>query len=182
MKKLIVIFCLPGILFVNCVSSGNAGNNNQGFNSKIHGELFVEKSAGFSMYIPQGWGTIDLNQKYLVVVGPREDNFSPNIVFGDEQYAGSVSEYVDKIIAQISKIYDAEVIENEVFITNTGLQGRYAKWSARMNETHARQIGYFIKNKSGTAIMVIACSVASAGGTKYDELFEECVKTFNWTK
>ena len=183
MKKNFAIFCLLSILFVNCMSAGNAGNKNQGFNSEVHGELYIEKNAGFSMYIPKGWVIKDLGQKYLAVIGPIDNDFAPNIVFVDEQYSGSISEYVDASIFHLLNFYaDPEIIENEKFITNTGLQGRYITLSGRLNEFHARQRYYVIQNKKRTAIMGIIGSAAFASGERYDALFDECVVTFNWTK
>jgi hypothetical protein len=183
MKKLFVAFCFLGILFVGCISTGNVESSNQGFNNEIHGELYVERNAGFSMYIPKGWEIRDMNQKYLMAMGPVEDNFSPNINFGDDQYSGAISEYIDAVIAQLSQLYvDLEIFENEKFTTNIGLQGRYITLSGRMNEIHVRQKLYLMQNKKGTAIMVITGTVLFASGEKYDALFDECVKTFNWTK
>ncbi|MDR0472967.1 MAG: hypothetical protein LBH43_04795 [Treponema sp.] len=183
MKKLFVVFCLLGILLVNCASTGNVENNNRGFNSEIHGELYIEKNAGFSMHIPKGWEIRDMNQKYLMIIGPVEDNFSPNINFVDEQYSGQIPEYIDAAIALISQFYaDLEVIENENFMTNTGLEGSFITLHGRINEIEVRQKIYVIPNKIKSMVMVITGSASSASGTKFDMLFDECIKTFNWTK
>jgi hypothetical protein len=77
MKKLFIVFCLFSALFVNCRGKNAA----QGYNSEIHGELYTEKDAGFSMYIPKGWEIKDMYQKYLMAMGPIDNGFTPNIVF-----------------------------------------------------------------------------------------------------
>jgi hypothetical protein len=41
---------------------------------------------------------------------------------------------------------------------------------------------YFIPNKRNTAITGITCAVSPAMGTKYDTIFDNCVKTFEWSK
>jgi hypothetical protein len=51
-----------------------------------------------------------------------------------------------------------------------------------MNEIQVRQRFYFIQNTKGTAIMVISGTAPFFSGDKYDTLFDECVKTFDWTK
>lgn len=182
MKKLSIVLCLVGVLSINCASTGNVENNNQGFNSEIHGELYIEGNGSFSMYIPKGWEIRDMNQKYLMIIGPIVDNFGLNINFGDEQYSGPISEYINALIFQLSQFYaEFEVIMNESFMTNSGLQGRYITLFGRLNEVHARQRVYFIQNTNGTAIMVISCSASFASGDRYDSLFDESVKTFTWT-
>jgi hypothetical protein len=185
MKKLFVIVCLLGVLSVNCTTTG-AGKTesvNRGFNSEIHGELYVERNAGFSMYIPKGWEVKDMNQKYLMVIGPMDGNFSPNISFGDEQYTGTIPDFIGAVVAQIAQFYaDLEIIENESFITNTDLEGRYITVLGRINDIQLRQKLYLLQNKSVTTIMAITGSTLAISGEKYDALFDECVKTFIWTK
>jgi hypothetical protein len=181
MKNPFVIFCLLGILFVNCIFAQNAEPNNQGFNSEIHGELYIEGNAGFSMYMPKGWETRDMNQKYLMIMGPVDNNYTPNISFGDEQYSGPISEYVDALIALLAQFYaDFEVPENVNFKTYSGLQGRCLTILGRINEIHARQKLYLVQNRNRTTIMVITGTALAVSGKKYDALFNECVKTLNW--
>jgi hypothetical protein len=181
-KKILIGFCLLGILFTSC-TTGNVRDDNQGFNREIHGELYIEKKAGFSMYIPKGWEIKDMNQKYLMVMGPLDNNFSPNINFGDEKYSGTISDYADAVITQFSQIYaDFEITENENFMTYTSLQGKCIMLLGRLNEIHVRQRLYLIQNRKQTSIMVIVGTAGFINGDKYDTLFNECVKTFNWTK
>ena len=183
MKKLFFAFCVLSILFVNCRSTGNAGNNNPGFNSEVHGELFIEKTAGFSMYIPKGWEIKNITENYLAAIGPVDNKSAPNIAFADEQYSGSISEYIDAVIVQFSEFYaNFEVIENESFITNTGLQGRYIILLGQIDAIHVRQRLYVMQNQTETAVITIIGTASFADGEKYDALFDGCAKTFNWIK
>lgn len=182
MKKIFVVCCVLGILLLT-TSAKKAGGNNQGFNSDIHGELYVERTAGFSMYIPKDWEIRDMSQKYLMVFGPVDGDFSPNIIFGDEAYSGSLPEYIEAAVSQLSNFYaDLEIIENETFTTNTGLQGMYITLLGRINDVQARQRIYLLQNKGATSVMLITGTTLAISGEKYDSLFDECVKTFNWTK
>ena len=185
MKKLFVVFCLLGILLVNCAttSTGSVKNEDRGFNSEIHGDLYVENKAGFSMYVPIGWETRDMNQKYLMVIGQTVDNFTPNFNFGDEKYSGSLPDYIDAVIIQLKRFYtELEVLENGDFTTVKGLQGKYITLLGRINEIQARQKLYILPNKNKSAIMLITGTAPPADGDLYDWLFDECVKTFIWTK
>jgi hypothetical protein len=183
MKKSFVMYCLLGVLFINCTSTGSVKNNDQNINTDILGELYIEKNVGFSMYIPKDWEIREAGQKYLMVMGPTEDNFTPNINFGDEQFSGQISEYIDACIGLIPQIFaDFEVTQRENFVTNKGLQGGYITTQARLNEINVRQRIYVIPNKRGSIVMAITFSMPPSSGTKYDAIFDECVKTFDWSK
>jgi len=62
------------------------------------------------------------------------------------------------------------------------LQGRFITLTGGINDVRVRQRLYLIQNKNKTAIMVINGTAPFAGGEKYDAIFDECVKTFNWKK
>jgi hypothetical protein len=185
MKKLFVLFCLLSILSVSCTttSTGKTGGGDQGFNSEIHGDLYVERNAGFSMYVPKGWGTRDMNQKYLMVIGPTVDNFTANFNFGDEKYSGPLSNYLDAVVVQLKRFYtELDVLESGDFTTLKGIEGKYLTLLGRINEIQARQKLYILPNKGKTAILIITGTAPPDDGERYDLLFDECVKTFNWTK
>jgi hypothetical protein len=179
MKNSFASFCLLIVLFINCVTAVSAQNTN----NEILGEHYVEKNVGFSMYIPKNWELIDFNQKYLVARGPAVNNYSPNITFGDEQYSGPISDYINAVLSYVSQIYaDFEILQKGNFITNSGLQGEYVTFHGRINEIIVRQRLYVIPNSSRTVVMGITGTAGIVHGDMYDSLFDECVKTFDWTK
>jgi hypothetical protein len=180
MKKILfALFALTICFFPGCATQ----NNQPSINTDDFGIHFIEKEAGFSMYAPKNWETVDANQKYKMLMGAVENNFSPNINFGDEQFTGKVSDYVEACLELFPQIFaDFEVVERIDFQTNNGIQGECMTTQARLNDIHVRQRVYFIPNKRSTAIMVITCTVSPFIGTKYDDVFDSCVKTFEWNK
>ncbi|MDR2864184.1 MAG: hypothetical protein LBV68_01055 [Spirochaetaceae bacterium] len=180
MKKVSFVFLSLAVYsLLGCATQ----NNNASINTDDFGIHFIEKDAGFSMYAPKNWGTVDANQKYKMLMGAAENNFSPNINFGDEQFSGKISDYLEACLELFPQIFaDFEVLERFDFQTNSGLQGECVTTQARLNDIHVRQRIYIIPNKKNTAIMDITCTVSPSMGTKYDDVFDNCVKTFEWTK
>jgi hypothetical protein len=184
MKKLFVVFCLLGILLVSCTTTSTGKTSgDQGFNSEIHGDLYIERNLGFSMYVPKGWETRDMNQKYLMVMGPTVDNFTPNFNFGDEKFSGSLLDYIDAVLVHLKRFYtELDVLESGDFTTVKGIEGKYITLLGRINEIQARQKLFILPNKTKTGIMLITGTAPPDDGEMYDFLFDECVKTFAWTK
>jgi hypothetical protein len=173
------LFCLSAVLLISYAVNAGA----QSTNSEILGEHYVEKNAGFSIYIPRDWELFDFNQKYLVARSPAVNNYSPNITFGDDQYSGPISDYISAVLFLISQLYsDFEIVQKGNFTTHSGLQGEYVTFHGRMNEISVRQRLYVIPNSNRTAIMAITGTAGIIHGDMYDSLFDECVKTFDWTK
>ena len=155
----------------------------QTINTEVLGRQYIEKKAGFTMFMPKDWGTLDAKQEYLVAMGPSENNFSPNIIFVDEKYSGPISVYIDGAIEQLSQTFDDfRVIEKGAFETLQGIQGGYFLSQGKLNETNVRQKFYVVPNKKGNMVMNVACTISLASGNKYDLIFNECAKTFVWTK
>ncbi|MCL2293806.1 MAG: hypothetical protein FWC36_02920 [Spirochaetes bacterium] len=183
MKKIYLFFFLTSILFINCASVENIGDNRQNPNPEILGELFVERNAGFSMFMPKGWEARDMNQKYLMIIGPTENDFTSNINFADEQYSGPISDFVDAVIGMLAQFYlNFQVLQRGDFATNTGLQGEYITILGQVNEIRVRQRIYVIPNKSGTAVMGITATTTPINGEKFDVIFDESVRTFHWAR
>jgi hypothetical protein len=179
MKKIIIYFLLC-ILIINCVNPRNIGNNRD-INREILGRLYIERNAGFSMNIPRGWRIRNEGLKYNVIIGPTENNFRLNINFRDVQYSVPVSEYIDFGINIISQLYsEYEFIQTGYITTYTGLQGVFITINGIINEIKVRQKIYYIQNKEETETMIITTTVPSVIGDKYDMIFDECIKTFNW--
>jgi hypothetical protein len=181
MKRLFCGLLLVTVCFliIGCVTQNNAKN----INPDDFGIHFIEANAGFSMYVPKDWEIVDAGQKYKMLMGATENNFSPNINFGDEQFTGKVSDYIDACLELFPKIFaDFELLEKTDFTTNNGVQGGHITTQGRLNDIQVRQRIYFIPNKRNTAIMGITCTVSPAMGTKYDAIFDDCVETFEWNK
>ena len=174
MKKLFAAFFLISVIFASCASTGNIVSENLG-------ECFIEDSYGFSMYIPKGWIIQkDSERKGLIATGPYEYG-TPAIYFTDLQYKGSVSANTDSMINVFREYPDFELLQRKRFKTNTGLNGEYITYITDTKNGKIRHKMCFIENKEKTAIRVLIFFVPPEIGDKYDNLFDECAKTFNWT-
>jgi hypothetical protein len=171
MKRTFVICCLLAVLFI------------QNINSQTLGDLYTERNAGFTMSMPRGWQTMDANQKYLMIVGPTENGFTPNVGFADDTFSGPLSEYSDSVLSVIGQFYaDLTIINRGNFSTNSGLRGEYATIQGRMGEISVRQKMFIFPNASRGGIILITGTAPAANGERFDPIFDECVKTFRWTR
>jgi hypothetical protein len=179
MKKLTIICGLLALALISCATVKNPENPN----SELLGDLFSERNAGFSMYIPKGWQALDYNQKFLMITGPVDNKFTPNIGFADEQYSGNLAVYIDLVLVHLSDMYtDLQVSQREAFTTNSGLRGEHVTIIFKFNNIEVRQKMFVLPNKKQDMVIAITCTAEAAHGDKYDKLFNETVKTFYWTK
>jgi len=171
MKKTLVICCLLATLFI------------QNIYSQTLGDLYTERKAGFTMSMPRDWQTMDANQKYLMIAGPVENGFTPNIGFADDTFSGSLSEYIDALTSVLGQFYTGlTVINKNNFSTSSGLRGEYVIIRGRLGEVSVRQKIYVFPNTSEGGVIAITGTAPIVNGEKYDSIFDESVKTFKWTR
>jgi len=171
MKRAIVICCLLTVLFV------------QNINSQTLGELYTERTAGFTMSMPLGWQAMDMGQKYYMVIGQTENGFTPNIGFADDAFSGSPSEYIDAVLSMLGMFYtDLTIIGKGSFTTSSSLRGEYAVIQGRLGEVGIRQKMFIFPDTSGGRIIVITCTAPLVNGERFDAVFDESVRTFKWTR
>ena len=155
----------------------------QPINETILGDRYIEKKTGFSMFIPKDWKLFDRKEKYLYAMGSAENNSSPNIVFVDERYSGFIQEYINALTSHLQQAYPGiRVINNGMFELLQGMQGGYLTIQGIIEEVNVRQRYYIIPNQKGDMVVVTICTTSPASGNRYDAIFDECVKTFIWTK
>jgi len=171
MKRTLIICCFLAVVLIQNISSQTLG------------DVYTEKNAEFSISMPRGWQTMDLNQKYLVVVGQTENGFTPNITFADEEYSGPISDYIDAVISILATFYaDFNVLNRANFATDSGLQGGYITLQGRLNDVSVRQRMYTFPNREKTKVIVITGTAPLNNGERFDPTFNESVKTFKWTR
>jgi hypothetical protein len=116
-----------------------------------------------------------------MLIGPV-DQLAPNINFVDEEYNGPIADYIDAVIAFLPQLLsNFTVIERGGFTTNDGLTGGKIITQANMNQTALRQRMYLFLNGKDR-IMAITATSSQINGEKYDDIFDESVKTFKWIK
>ncbi|MCL2185837.1 MAG: hypothetical protein FWB86_08315 [Treponema sp.] len=172
MKRKLILSLILIIIFVQNI------NSQQNFSL---GDLYTETS--FTMSMPAGWRTVDFNQKYLMIIGQEVGGLTPNIGFGDEAYAGTISDYINILIDSFPIYFTDFVLVNRSNITtNAGITGERITYQATMGQIRIRQIMYVLPNKQKTAVMCISCTAPINSGETLDAVFEASVKTFLWLK
>ena len=171
MKKITIICFTLAVLFI------------QNASGQTLGDLYVNSEAGFSMSMPENWQTYNVNMKYLAIVGPQDGEFTPNINFGDEEYSGLVSEYIDELFEYLPMFFnDFKVQDRTDFRTNNGLTGECITYLAVMGTVNVKQKMYIISNRRRTSVMIITCTSPPVTKDIYDIIFDESVRTLNWTR
>jgi len=171
MKKLVICCFVLLALFVQNASSQQLG------------DLYTERTGGFSMSMPRGWQTANFNQKYLMIMGPEVNGLTPNIGFGDEEFSGTITSHVDAVLGYIPLLFsDFSQINRSSFTTNAGVTGESVTYLVTMGSIRVRQKMYVFPNRRGNAVMVITCTAPVSGGERFDAVFDASVKTFTWTR
>ncbi|MCL2444092.1 MAG: hypothetical protein FWD13_11615 [Treponema sp.] len=170
MKKTMILCCILTVIFVLNISAQQLG------------DIYTERSAGFTMAMPAGWQTQNFNQKYLSIVGPQDRGLTPNIGFADEDYSGPTSGYIDAALGLFPVIFsDFTLLNRSTFTTDSGIVGETITYRCTMGSIQVRQKMYVFPNRRGTSVMIISCTAPSVNGERYDPIFDASVKTFNWT-
>jgi hypothetical protein len=169
MKKITVLFFLFAVLFT--------GNISAQYPLIPHGE------GDFTINIPAGWQLQNYGLKYNIIFGPADGGFSPNINFVEEAFTGTASEYIDAALQLLANFYNNfRLLSRGSFTTNSGLQGEHIVYQAELNNVNVWMKQYAIRSRSGTTIMIISGGAAPALGSKYESLYDDCIKTFNWSR
>jgi hypothetical protein len=142
------------------------------------GERHFESSGNFSICPPEDWSIQDVpGYKYKFFLGPPENEFAPNINCLDETYDGTLLDYVDLSIQSLD-VFFTDVISSEKkkFKTDGGLVGYKNITTCTMGTVRVTVAQYFFSNESQK--YVVTCSVGGESLGTYEQLFDQCVKTF----
>ena len=141
----------------------------------------VEEGGGYSIQPPEGWAVAEFpGLKYKVFHGSPVHGFSPNIVFVDEYFEGTIEEYVQANNVNMRLVLtDFEILSTTAFVTASRLNGIKQVTTAAHSGQVLRQTFYYFSN--GFTRFVITCSVPDNSRQSYEKLFDESVKTFQVT-
>jgi len=147
------------------------------------GAIHIEKAGGFSFQAPKGWQFREFpGMKYQIAFGAATNSFSPNMNVVDEAYEGSLKNYVDINLINISKVFvQYKQIKRNIFVTNTGLKIEKVITSSLQQNMPLRQTFYFLPGINGK-YFVVTCSTLASTGDKLDAVFDESMKTFEIIK
>jgi len=148
-----------------------------------NGERVTDFNGKFSYCPPLGWDVTEFpGLKYKVALGPTEENFRVNINLADEEYNGSLRDYVDLNTSQLGRFFeDYKLLEQSPFRTNSGITGERVVINTRQMGFFLRQIFYFLQAPNNK-YFVIACTVPDNVADGYLSIFEESMKTFEFTQ
>jgi len=148
----------------------------------ITGIRIYEKEGYYSYIPPEGWQVQANNfSKFKAAYGPRLNNFSPNISFGQETDSRKLEKYVDDNIQYLDKMSKNAAIIIEFptnFVTNEGVQGYRITYILNSNETNVRVRQYYFQH--GSRKTIATCVALS--DSNYDAVFDESIKTVSFER
>ena len=183
MKKItyLVAFLIIAIGFLGCATSSNVVQET-GQEAEQEGRHY-ERAGGFSIMIPDAWEVHEMpGLKYKVLAGQTENNFTANITFADEEFDGSLDEYVDATIAQLKNLFgdNIEILQRGEFVTSKNLRGERVAVNTMQYGRYYRQIFYCFPGNGVT--MIAACTATAESGEAFANMFDRTMQTFEWTQ
>jgi hypothetical protein len=101
----------------------------------------------------------------------------------DVDFGGKVSELLDASILELENVFsNFKLLERSQLITTSGIKGEYVLYQGSIGDINVRQMTHILPNKRNTAMIIVYCTAPLQSGAKYDDIFIDCVKTFEWTK
>lgn len=137
---------------------------------------------GFLFTVPDSW-EVKTNpeiSKYQIALGPKKDDFTNNINVVDEEYKGTIDQYVEANMVTLRKSFkNLKVVSSGPFDVDSGMDCRRVITEHNtFNDNYLRQTFYFFKPKSGgDTWVVLTTSSARSNGRESQPLFDSIVKT-----
>jgi hypothetical protein len=190
-KKIFLISCLLGILFVDCVSTTPTQqsakivkDNYQNPNSE-YGELYFDKTRRFSVYIPKEWKIISEDNPIILLGHISEYELGCSV-----WYLGitkQFSEFVDGAIESTHKRFPITESERGSINIHIGLKGECLKilqpdLIGSDKERLTFQKIYFIPHPKNDELVMITCATYADYDADYETEFDKFVKTFDWMR
>lgn len=161
------------LLKLNAIKSNNP-------EKYVTGVRVFENEGDFSYIPPKGWQVQANNiSKFKTAYGPRANNFSPNICFGQEIDSRTLKQYVSDNLQYLNKMGGSSiaVIEPPIsFITNKGIQGFRITYVLNSKESIIRVRQYYFQH--GSRKTIATCAVLA--DSNYDTIFDESMKTMSF--
>jgi hypothetical protein len=145
-----------------------------------NGPRIYNNEGKFSFCPPLNWTEREFpGLKYKLVAGPTESNFTVNISLLDDTYNGTLQEYVNGNVTQLST-HGYTIVNRKTFRTNSGISGECVTTNSTQNGFFLKQVFYFLP-ASNDNYFVITCSALDRYSAKYLSAFEDSIKTFELT-
>jgi hypothetical protein len=137
-----------------------------------------EKAGGFSYDPPETWQVVEYpSLKYRISIGPRENEFVPNINVVDEAFSGQLVDYVDGNLENMKRVFvRLDILKREDFQTEDGQAAVRVITEMEHYGRRLRQTFYFFGK--GKRKYTSTCSALAEEGEALDGIFEKSMKTF----
>lgn len=133
--------------------------------------------AEFTFDPPSGWEKKDVGLKHPAFMGPTQNNFRANINVVQEEFSGSLDNYIDHSLKNLRKIFSGfRQLTMEPFTTTSGVEGFRIASESKIGNISVRQIFYVFGK--GNNKYVVTCSQAPGGDN--DDLFDKTLKTWRF--
>jgi hypothetical protein len=142
------------------------------------GQRYFETIGGYSFVPPYGWEIVEFpGLKYKIARGSQENNFSPNINFVDENYAGLLSAYTSASLDYLKKNYpQISCGAPGEFIADSGTIGKKFTCQNVQNGKNLAQTAYIFDAHNR---MIVATYTRMAnGGQTNDTLVDQSMRSF----
>lgn len=139
----------------------------------------IEAPGVFSYKVPEGWRVVEVAQvKYKVAVATPVDGFAPNINIVEEEFKGSMDEYLQGNLKILEKSLPGfKNLGQRAFTTNSGVKGVKVTAQTEQQGKVLRQVFFLLRGK-GDLKFVITFTALANDGNKYDAAVEKALKTF----
>jgi len=150
-----------------------------GAESIPYGQVY-EEAGGFSYDPPKDWKVrpSPSGLEYNIVVGPDSGQFTTNINIIDEEWPGSLKQYLAGNIKSMKKQWgeDFKIIEQGEFAAYNNLLGYRLVAENLMGGMHLRHIYYTFA--IGNKKYVVTCATLADNKDTYDTVFDASIRTF----
>lgn len=144
----------------------------------------VEPLGGFSFCLPAGWTIVEKKElKYKVIMGPRNEVFTPNINMRDEANEGTLAEYVAGSLKLILGNYkevgatSVKVLAQSNFRTTSGIRAIKVTLSTEYKGLNIRTRQYYLGG-DGTDKLIVTCTALEEESDTLDPVFDAVMKSF----
>jgi hypothetical protein len=140
-----------------------------------NGDFYFGENGRFLIYPPESWQAIDYpGLTFKVILGPVDNDFSPNINFVEEGNSFSTFfTYVD-VNTNYLREAGAEIITRDQFITENGMEGIRIK----TNTEKLLQIHYLFD--TGQEVLTVTGSAPLQSHIDYETIFDDSVRTLEF--
>jgi hypothetical protein len=136
-------------------------------------KVYISTQGNFIIVPPDSWEVIDYPESaFKVFIGKTDNNFAPNINFVEENINMTIQNYVSATATSLRQ-QGSEIISGSGFSTDEGVGG----YKIETTTDNLVQYFYLFPINSVTK-MVITCSASINSRIDYEEIFDNCAKTF----